>query len=568
MCSVAITKKIAFSKAPLWTSSFNQSNEIPTISGLANSFIERQSATMSNHTEENIGEDDTLDDNYIVDTIFSQDEDFNNHMENENEQNLHYSNRVHSIHRNRLYDQGNNNIMQSVEARTGDTTRKKMDMNKSAGDMLKSIENHANLIVAKMEQDPALMEDSPTSEQLRRETLRDMPQCLTLKRRVRVKLSKSVSQKSKKKPLSCYKMFKYRMSITMSKLKLNLKNLAYTFELWYGPVKQIEGNFGSGVASFFKFLRWIFILNLFVAVISFVFITVPQLTTNWSSITEFENFTWTDIFSGEGYLTNTILYYALQVLIVEVLLKQRIFCGWDYNIATEDAAHLKSHAIYTELKELLYEDMHQKEKDSCMVIFWTKMMQLTMNIFILILLFATGYVMWFSMDKAEKEHWSSVYTTIAVNVIMTLFPIIFSIIVRYEGYKSPKTMLCFTLVRTFILGFVVIGVLVTYWLKNPDNECWETSLGKEIYRLVLFDFIFAVILIPVVDIIWYYLSRFLSKGHLHFDIARNTMQVMYNQTLFWVGLFFSPFLAVIVVIKLLIMWYIKEIVVMKFCKPS
>lgn len=28
----------------------------------------------------------------------------------------------------------------------------------------------------------------------------------------------------------------------------------------------------------------------------------------------------------------------------------KIFCGWDYNIATKDAANLKTKAIYNELK--------------------------------------------------------------------------------------------------------------------------------------------------------------------------------------------------------------------------
>lgn len=46
------------------------------------------------------------------------------------------------------------------------------------------------------------------------------------------------------------------------------------------------------------------------------------------------------------------------------------------------------------------------------------------------------------------------------------------------------------------------------------------------------------------------------------------MQIIYNQTLFWVGFFFSPFLAVIVLFKLLVMWYVRTIIVLKFCRPS
>lgn len=78
-----------------------------------------------------------------------------------------------------------------------------------------------------------------------------------------------------------------------------MKNLAYTFELWYGTVKQIEGNFGSGVASFFKFLRWMFILNALMAIVSFSFIVVPQITFEWSNRSLIEGFNVIDIFTGE-----------------------------------------------------------------------------------------------------------------------------------------------------------------------------------------------------------------------------------------------------------------------------
>lgn len=160
-----------------------------------------------------------------------------------------------------------------------------------------------------------------------------MPQCLTIKRCVKVKLSKSVSKKSKRKPLSCWKMFKYRWSMGFTKvitfvvnclniflcacacakffinvifekyykltkyllkkktycihmklilfqLKINIRDLAYSFELWYEPLKKIEGNFGTGVASFFKFLRWLFLVNLTIAIVSTSFIVIPKVIYN------------------------------------------------------------------------------------------------------------------------------------------------------------------------------------------------------------------------------------------------------------------------------------------------
>jgi hypothetical protein len=46
-----------------------------------------------------------------------------------------------------------------------------------------------------------------------------------------------------------------------------IKNLLYMLELWYSSLKRIEGHFGSGVATYFKFLRWLFLLNTIVFLI-------------------------------------------------------------------------------------------------------------------------------------------------------------------------------------------------------------------------------------------------------------------------------------------------------------
>lgn len=51
-----------------------------------------------------------------------------------------------------------------------------------------------------------------------RETLREMPESLTIKRTIKSKLVKSVSQKSKHTPVSVWKRLKYRLSISLGKV--------------------------------------------------------------------------------------------------------------------------------------------------------------------------------------------------------------------------------------------------------------------------------------------------------------------------------------------------------------
>lgn len=79
------------------------------------------------------------------------------------------------------------------------------------------IEQHANLIVSRLENDPEIMEDTPIGEQKRQQTIREMPQSLTMKRTIKKKLSKQINRQTQTK-LGCYKQFKYSLNMFFSKV--------------------------------------------------------------------------------------------------------------------------------------------------------------------------------------------------------------------------------------------------------------------------------------------------------------------------------------------------------------
>ncbi|VEN60993.1 unnamed protein product [Callosobruchus maculatus] len=185
-----------------------------------------------------------------------------------------FTNRVHSIHRNRAYNASNNNhLLQSYQARTGAVDGRTLARQRQSG--LITLENHANMIVAKMEQDPDLIEDSPESEELRKEALRDMPQCLTLKRCVKEKLSRSVNRKSKRKPISCWKSLKYKTDMLINK------------ELLYDAVHKKEDRscFQNFLIFGLQLSMHVMILFLLIGIGSLVWFLMEKATAeDWSPI--------------------------------------------------------------------------------------------------------------------------------------------------------------------------------------------------------------------------------------------------------------------------------------------
>ena len=51
----------------------------------------------------------------------------------------------------------------------------------------------------------------------------------------------------------------------------------YSLELWRGQIKNIEGKFGTGVTSYFMLLKFLFLLNVPVFLLSFGLLVLPMI---------------------------------------------------------------------------------------------------------------------------------------------------------------------------------------------------------------------------------------------------------------------------------------------------
>ncbi|KAF7993349.1 hypothetical protein HCN44_006409 [Aphidius gifuensis] len=398
------------------------------------------------------------------------------------------------------------------------------------------IEENIETITSHFEQQEELMKDNLISKMKRLETLREMPQCLTIKRSIKANLTNSINLKTEIKVVSRWKQLKYSTSIFWIKFFDSLREINSSLELWYSSIKTIEGNFGSGVATYFKFLRWLLLIN-------FINCILRVLKSYRKCYIE-----------TSGGMRNQ---YA-----------SKIFSSWDYSIASLKTASRCSISIYRELKELLA-DTHNRENSSCFDRFKKLFIQFFITIVVIGIISGTSLLLWSLLKSQKNESQSILIAPLVVTSIMNIFPIIITQLVKIERYSSTRVTLYVNMIRIYTMTVVVVATFLTYWLLYGILNCWQTELAEEIYRLVIFDFIIFTIGNFIIEALRYKLST-ISKiiKPPKFDIAQSTLNLIYNQILFLVGFYFSPPLSLIIIFKMFLTFYIKKISLMNYCEPS
>ncbi|KAH0631901.1 hypothetical protein JD844_019800 [Phrynosoma platyrhinos] len=383
-------------------------------------------------------------------------------------------------------------------------------------------------------------------------------------------------------------------------------------------IKYLSGKFGTGIQSYFSFLRFLVLLNLVIFLLVFSFITLPSVvfqhgvvngsyvkvslrqteahctvyeTTGTKGLIYFYNYI-IDLLSGTGFLEMTSLFYGYytvdtihfshlkyQVPLAYLLttlaylslsflwivkravegFKQslvcsedqfqsycnKIFAGWDFCITDVNAARLKHCSLHYELKE--------------------------------------------SKTRVEDNLLVQYLPSMVITVANFVAPLIFSMIIRAEDY-SPGFEIRLTLIRCVFVRLANIGVLlVSLWIriKSCADEkcevcgynyqlypCWESRVGQEMYKLMIFDFIIIFAVTVFIDfprklmVTHCSVKAFRWCGLQEFAIPDNVLEIVYGQTICWIGTFYCPLLPAIATIKYFIVFYIKKVSLMHTCKPS
>uniref|UniRef100_H9G5A0 Transmembrane channel-like protein n=1 Tax=Anolis carolinensis TaxID=28377 RepID=H9G5A0_ANOCA len=260
----------------------------------------------------------------------------------------------------------------------------------------------------------------------------------------------------------------------------------------------------------------------------------------------------------------------------------KLLCVWDFNITNANAVKLKQKNLSTQIKETLSEVNAGVLK----LPFSQRLSRIAVHVvaWALSLGAAIGscagiyHISLVNLQVRREENRpvsliNHLVLPIAVSLINHLVPFLHQIytsiisVVRLRFSCSPLP-LC----RNILLKVSLIGILCNYWLNKvalSDAKCWETLVGQDIYRLLVTDFICCLL----GSFFGEFLRRIIGTkcckklGVPEFDIARNVLDLIYSQTLTWIGIFFSPLLPAIQMISFFILFCVKKVSLMMNCQP-
>ncbi|NXG43864.1 TMC7 protein, partial [Psilopogon haemacephalus] len=476
--------------------------------------------------------------------------------------------------------------------------------------------------------------------------------------------------------LSGWKQWKRTSSKSLKRVLGEAKELSSYLKLWRHDIHSIEGKFGTGIQSYFSFLRFLVLLNFIIFLLMFSFVTLPSIISKSgvfnssfvktplknidSHCTVYEPsgnkgliyfYTYLrDLLSGTGILEVTVLFYGyytidtawismvrynlplayllatfayLALSLLWIIIRSvkgfkqnlvhaedqfqsycnKVFAGWDFCITDLNAARLKHRSLLYELQTDLEEE-RMKEKIAGRTMkekLHIYSLRICINIIVIAVLSVCFYSIYratvFSQEKSNGVSNTNVQANLVVqylpSIVITLSnfiaPLIFSFLIRFEDY-SPAFEIRLTLLRcVFVRLANIVVLLFSLWsqISYCDTDkckacgynyelypCWETEVGQEMYKLMIFDFIIILASVLFLDFprkllvthcSWKLVQWF---GLQEFGISDNVLEIIYGQTICWIGTFFSPLLPAIATIKYFIVFYIKKISLKHTRKPA
>ncbi|XP_074175587.1 transmembrane channel-like protein 8 isoform X2 [Rhinolophus sinicus] len=461
---------------------------------------------------------------------------------------------------------------------------------------------------------------------------------------------------------SCWQRWQRRQQTAGRRLGEAVQRLAQGFGLWEGALYEIGGLFGTGIQSYFTFLRFLLLLNLLTLLLTSSFVLLPLVwlrppdpgpalnftlqcpggTQLQTSVPNFHNQLW-NVLTGRAF-NNTYLFYggyragpesssAYSIRLAYLLsplaclllcfcgilrrmvkgLPQRLFLGqdyrsplsakvfssWDFCIRGQEAATIKKHEISNEFKVELEEghrfllvQQQTRSQRACHLLTC-----LRVNVLIgLLVVGGISAIFWatkYSQDNKEEPLFVLLqYLPPGVIALVNfLGPLLFVFLVQLENYP-PNTEVNLTLMWCVVLKLASLGMFSfslgqtmlcigrnktsceSYGYDACDYQCWENSVGEELYKLSTFNFLLTVAFTFLVSLprrllverfsgrFWAWLDR------EEFLVPKNVLDIVAAQTVTWMGLFYCPLLPLFNSIFIFLTFYIKKYTLLRNSRAS
>lgn len=91
------------------------------------------------------------------------------------------------------------------------------------------------------------------------------------------KMKKALLQGEEKLKLQGYENFKWKRRKLSQHLSYQWKEIYSKLQIWKSTLKKIEGKYGTGVVTYFLFIKWLMYLNLVTFIFFFVFVIFPPI---------------------------------------------------------------------------------------------------------------------------------------------------------------------------------------------------------------------------------------------------------------------------------------------------
>uniref|UniRef100_A0A8B9JPC6 Transmembrane channel-like protein n=1 Tax=Astyanax mexicanus TaxID=7994 RepID=A0A8B9JPC6_ASTMX len=339
--------------------------------------------------------------------------------------------------------------------------------------------------------------------------------------------------KGKGRKLYAYKVMMMKKWI---KFQRDFDNFKTACIPWERKIKEVESHFGSSVASYFIFLRWMYGMNLVLFSLTFGLVVIPEVlmglpygsiarktvpreeqdsAMDYSVLTDFNGYCkYSVLFYGYYNNQRTIGFlkfrlplsylmvgigtfgYSLMVVIrtmaknadvgggdgedSEFTFAWKMFTSWDYLIGNAETADNKYASITTSFKESIVDEQENQKDEN---IHLRRFLRVLANFLITCTLGGSGYLIYFVVKRSQEFQnmddlgW---YEKNELEIIMSLLglvgPMLFETIAELEDYH-PRIALKWQLGRIFAL---FLGNLYTFLLALFDEVNAKLEEEQEI----------------------------------------------------------------------------------------